>query len=489
MTSYSYALSRTKQFNNLILNNRVLRDKFVLGEYNFLQIYQALILNDFLFFYEKKAPDAYLLPGKRDLNVRTLMRRLFSAGVSIFGFLFLLLSRRRVLIASTDKISFSTYQCDFRMANLYRYLEKNQTKFLEFLHTIHDEKFNHFLLQRMRPVVYLESVDFIYKILSRLSFFKKDNLSLIESVDLGHFGDEAEFVKSLLKKYIIRIPQTKFRINFVSRLLKMTNIRVLIAPPDTRNYFELAQSCRLNKIKTYWFQSGALCKYDVGLLDCSGKKGNLIKPTKFFLLSQYWVDELLRLGSVFDRTDLAIGGDIKEIRSDTGSEGAPLSGEKRSKITILVSYETQAVKAEVRDYIEKFLKCPDTRVVFSIRPEKDITRQLTEYGLQNMPDNFFITSNLKGAMSDVDMVAGTQSTLLYDSISYLKPVIILKTEMDMLESMIANKLADILDIDDDDFCGRLRAAKETSLEILERRKARLYEGAVSLDKTLNEILP
>lgn len=488
MTSYSYAFSRTKQFNNLILNNRILRDKFVLGEYNFLQIYQALILNDFLFFYERKVPDTELMHGKKGPNIVTLIRRFLSVIASIWGYLFLILSRRRVLVASSDKISLDTYQCDFRMANLYRCLGEKQIKFLEFLHTIYDEKFNRFLLQRKRPVIYLESVDFICKIFSRLIFFKKDDMSLIESADLVSFGNESEFVKSLLKKYINRISQTKFRINFISKMLRMTNVRVLIAPPDTRNYFELVQSCELNGIKTYWLQSGALCKYDVGLLDCSGRKGKLIKPTKFFLSSQYWIDELLRLGSIFDGTDLAVGGDMKEDRTDTGNGVAPLSDKKHFGVTILVSYETQAIKSEVHDYIKKFLKCPDTRVVFSIRPGKDAAGQLKEYGLQDMPSNFSVTSDLKNAMVDVDVVVGTQSTLLYDLISFLKPVIVLKTEMDMLEGMIENKLADTLDINDSDFCEHLRVAKETDLEILVQRKARLYEGAVFLNKTLEEIL-
>ena len=78
--------------------------------------------------------------------------------------------------------------------------------------------------------------------------------------------------------------------------------------------------------------------------------------------------------------------------------------------------------------------------------------------------------------------------LMYEMVGYRKPVFILKTGMDMLEGMVQNGLADTLDIDDADFCQRLRKAKETSFEILAQRKKRLYEGAISLDETLNEIL-
>ncbi len=254
-----------------------------------------------------------------------------------------------------------------------------------------------------------------------------------------------------------------FFIQFWNKLLKLSSVKILICVPDARNYHELIQSCRLNKIKTYAFQSGALCKYDIGLLDCSGHGGSIIKPDKFFLFSRYWINELLRLGSIFDKKELEVGGDIKEDRFDA-NQNAPYP-KKHSGITVLVSYETQAPKAEVRKYIEKILNCPDMRIIFSVRPGRNIKDQLSEYGLENMPDNFSITSNLEEIINDIDVVVGTQSTLLYDMVGYLKPVIVLKTEMDMLDGMTINGLAELLDIDDINFCEHIRRIKETKFKI------------------------
>ncbi len=481
MTSYSYALSRLKKFNDLILNNRALRDKFVLGEYNFLQIYQALIFNDFKFLYEeKKSPDSYLL-SRSGINFKATLKRLASVLISVWGYAFLIFSRRRILVYASDKISHSKYKCDFRMVNLYRQLFFKKVKFVEALHTAYDESFFNYVFKRRRLALYLESADFFYKIWSKFSFKKHEES--IDTVDFSPFGEEAEFARLLLKKYTAMIAKTRFRIKFISKLLKLSGVKILICVPDTRNYHELVQGCRLNKIKTYAFQSGALCKYDVGLLDSSGRQGKIIKPDIFFLSSQYWIDEFLRLGTIFNKEELKVGGDIKEDRFDAG-QNAPRR-EKRAEITILVPYETQALKAEVKEYIQKILGCQNTRVLFSIRPGRDVDAQFAEYGLKDMPENFSATDDLNKIMDDIDLVAGTQSTLLYDLVGYLKPVIILKTEMDMFEGMVFNGLADELDISDNDFCERLRAAKETDLEILARRKSKLYDGAISLDKTLN----
>ena len=344
MTSYCYALERLKKFNDFILNNQILRDKFVLGNYNFLQIYQVLIFNDFKFLYdEEKSPDSYLL-SHNGFNFGAILKRLISVLVSILGYLYLILSRCRILVYASDKISDSEYQCDFRMANLYRQLFLKKYKFVEILHTAYDENFYNYIFRR-RPILYLESADFFYKLFKY--FIPKADRELVDALDLSIFGENAEFTRLLLRKYLATIDKTKFRIKFLSKLLKLTDVKILICVPDARNYHELAQSCRLNKIKTYAFQSGALCKYDVGLLDCSGHGENIIKPDKFFLSSQYWINELLRLDSIFDRTDLAVGGDIKEDRTDAGqSESRVHDG-----VTVLASYETQAPKAEVRKYI------------------------------------------------------------------------------------------------------------------------------------------
>ena len=105
-----------------------------------------------------------------------------------------------------------------------------------------------------------------------------------------------------------------------------------------------------------------------------------------------------------------------------------------------------------------------------------------------MPENFSAIDNIDGVIDSVDFIIGTQSTIMYDLVDYLKPIVILKTSMDMLDGMIENKLAESLGIDDNNFCEQLCNIKETEFEILAQRKKRLYEGAIPLSKTLEEIL-
>lgn len=485
MTNFSYALSRTKQFNEFVLNNNELSKIFVLGDYNFLQIYQQLIFIDFRLFYERKSAD-YLLPAKQADFLRSLAIRLLSVLYSIFSYAFLLFSRRKVLVYSTDKVHSSQFACDYRMVNLYGQLANRKIKFAEALHTAYDDQFLEYLFKRRHPAIYLESADVFYKVFWHLGFWNH-NASFVDSLDLSFFDHDAKFVRLLLKKYLGMISQTRFRINFLSRLLGLTGIKILFVVPDTRNYHEIVQACKLTKIKTFSFFSGELSKYDMGLIDCSGNKGNIIKPDIFFLPSQYWIDELLRLGSIFKKEELVIGGDIKEDRIVNGGESYS-DRKNREGVSILMNYETEAPKEEVIEYVRRFLKCPDTRVIFSIRPARDVETQQAQYRIKNMPENFSTTTKLGDAIDRIDIYAGTHSTLAYDLIGYYKPIVILKTSLDVAESMIANKLADVININETNFCERLREIKNTSQETLIERRQRLYEGAVPLKETLKNIL-
>jgi len=65
---------------------------------------------------------------------------------------------------------------------------------------------------------------------------------------------------------------------------------------------------------------------------------------------------------------------------------------------------------------------------------------------------------------------------------------VLKTSLDHGEGMVINGLADSLDINEPDFCGRLNQIKNLSADVLMERRRQIYEGAVPLALTLQKIL-
>lgn len=481
MSNFTYALSQLKKFNNFIINNPRLRDKFILGEYNFLQIYQERIFSGIVDFKDNKGSEVKKLSQCFPFRVR--FRQLLAILFSFFSYLFLIISRRKILIYFSDRLTCQTYKCDFRMENLYRLLSESKIKYFEIFQTTFRDDFIASLFGRRRPCIYLETVDILYKLLKHTGFLKSDNyLSTVMALNFDVFGDERNFFRRILIEYLNKISQTKFRISFLKFLFGKSAIKILIG--SARDYFELVAAAKLNNIKTYGFKSGSLSKYNVGWLDCSNKMGKIIKPNKVFVESNYWKKELLRLGTYFNKDEIGIGGNLK---IDPVIEKMPPQRQESEGITILMPFETLALKEEVSDYIKKFLTCPNVKVVFKLRADRNLSEQALEYGLKNIPDNLVLISDLK-EINNFDIAAGTYSTFLYEMMGKGKPVVVLKTSLDHGEGMVINGLVDSLDINEPDFCSRLNQIKNLSADVLMERRRRLYEGAVPLALTLQKIL-
>ena len=481
MSSARYALTELKKFNNFVIDNSRLRDIFVLNDYDFLHIYQALIFFDFKNFYENnKINTPPIARGVVNLNFPAAAKIIFAFMVSLLSFVFLILSRRQVLIYSGEKIN-SLYKGDFRASGLYRHLFENKIRFVEILHTTFGPDFYLNFFKRKRPVIYLESLDIFYKIARK---FKKlsDYDEMIGTINSDMLVDK-QFNRGLLVKYLCLINKSKLRIKILKRILSLSAAKIMIGSFSTRYTFELIEAGNLAKIKTFFFQAGALSKYDIGHTVNKSLKGKIIKPAKFFVESNYWKKELFRLGTYFNESEIEVGGNIKQ---DFTPEEAPLpQGENNKAINILIPYEIFAPKDEILEYIKRFLQCSGTKVIFKLRVDRNHEEQLAEYGLSGISGNFVFTTKTE---NDFDVAAGTYSTLLYEMIGKGKPVAILKTSLDYGEGMVINGLADELDINDSNFCEKLHKIKNTLSDVLMDRRRHLYEGSRLLSDVLRDIL-
>ncbi len=215
------------------------------------------------------------------------------------------------------------------------------------------------------------------------------------------------------------------------------------------------------------------------------KRLAVVKPEKFFVETNYWKKELLRLGTYFNENEIEVGGNLKK---DFEEEKSLFKTDNRKELRVLLSYEIYAPKNELARYIKKFFSCPGVKIIFSVRPDRDLNEQISEYGLEKGLENLTITKNLKEVENDIDIVAGTYSTLLYEMIGKRKPVVVLKTSLDHGEGMVINGLVDSLDINESNFCGRLNQIKNLNAEVLDERRKLLYSGSLPLSDVLNKLL-
>jgi hypothetical protein len=154
--------------------------------------------------------------------------------------------------------------------------------------------------------------------------------------------------------------------------------------------------------------------------------------------NSYWKKELLRLGTYYKEDELIVGGEKQLFKSPNPSfPGVDFTQKK----AILIPYETDAPKDEVKVFIDMFKKS-GFKVYFKIRSDISKEVQCQEYGLS--PGEVRVITDYNPIISEVALIVGVYSTFLYDLIGSDVPVAIFETSMDYGYGMVENGLAGIL---------------------------------------------
>jgi len=500
MNKLKQALFKTQQFNQIIKQNTFLYKRFVLGRYNFLQAFQSLIFIDFKKFLENQSFLERSKNKKKNLLILTkeILLKIFCLIFSFVSACCLLKAKRRILIYSSDNTK-NPYKGDFRLEAIYKFLIKNKLSFFEIFHTQLKKQFLLNIIKRKRKAFYLESIDFIYDVYKIFNSFKpeinKEITTLkkkIDQIEVKNINKkEIAFIKYLLLKYLLLIYKFEFKINVLGKMIRLIRPKYVLSLDDPRYYNELIIACQENNVKFYAFQHGHFTKYHVGWLDCgifNPKNNNIIKPNKLFVQGEYWKSQLLRLGTYFNGEEIEVysqsGGSIIGSKSNRDKNN-------RGQKNILILYETDAPKIEVLNYIKDIIKCPDLKVFFKIRPDKNKEEQIEEYKIKKLVqfNKILLCDNLRKIQGGIDLTIGTYSTLLYEMIRHNIPVAIIKTSIDYGEDMLINKLADAIDITNGNVCSQIRKIIKTPWYILNRRKILLLgnKSYKQLDYFLHQI--
>lgn len=479
---FKHSLEVLKKINSTRLDGEPLINSFFIGPYNIWHTFQARL---FVLIQEHdfEKEDAVLHASSRS-EMRWFLAGMTAVCTSAWAFLVLIVGRKKVLLYSVDK-AHSRFGSDTRLDHLYEALRRNNEPFMECFHTTLGRDFRHNIAKRKRLALYLESFDFIYELLTKLHLVRPSHGIARERLDLSDFKDEREraFAMALIEAFVCRVDTFKFQTALLSRLLRLTAVTHLVGIDDPRAYFELLLACKENAIKSFVFQHGSITKYHIGWLRAEGATGLVIKPDTLFVWSDFWKQELVRLGTYYAENEIAVSGSTLPIEGGQGEFVA------HKGISILIPYERAASKGEVKQYIEKFIAC-GAKVFFKARPGADHASQLREYSLENnnWGERFIAIDSLDNTLDKIDFIAGTYSTLLYDMVAHKKLVILMNTSSDYGEGLLANDLVESLDMQDN-VCDKLHSFLEVPRATLEERSKRLFEsGGKSMRETLDSLL-
>ena len=475
MSELPFALEILEKINKKIATDPMLRSIFIEREYDFLQLYQPLIFLDLRTYRTNK---------KKGDNARTasvakiLLVQLLIFTVSLVSFLWLMVSRKKVLIFSTDKAD-SSWGGDFRLQGIYKFLRQKGIPFGEIFYTGGGAVFSKNLFVRKRTAFYLQAPEMLYSFLLKIGIKRNPDTAKIEKADFSDFGEHSEEVRGILIRLAKRIPRSIFLIKTLRNILRLSGVKILFTIDSVRRYGELIAACKMSGITTYAFQHGQFSKYQVGWRAASDNRRNIIKPDILFVWSEYWKKELLSLGTYFTKEDLILSQNAKG-----GHLPKVIPAEEDGFIGVLVPFERTVPKKDIVPTIERIKDCPKVKIFFKTRPDLSKEEQLEAYSLT--AGSVTAVRDEKGIMNKIDVIVGAQSTFLYELIYYERPVLIMPSSLDILEGMIKNGLADMMG---DNVCKSISEAAVTMKGALIERKKMLFGTKInSVEEVVEDAL-
>ena len=348
---------------------------------------------------------------------------------TLMAFLKLLIRRPALLIYTPDRFS-PEQGCDFRFYPVYEYIRERGIHYIEIFHTLLGREFLENIAKRKRLALYLEC----------LPVFPAKSNNIGNDCDLSAIDPHNRKYFRYLLKMIDQSSQTSIkRIQILTRLLKFTKVKALLTIDDVRYTNELIVACRLNGIKAYGFQHGHYTKYHAGWINYDIPKALSVTFDKLFVWNEYWKRVLLAYSTQYDESNVEISGALRELEP-IRYQRKESKVERLSDLSILVPYETFAPKAEVGEYIDRFIE-QGIQVSFKVRPDLPPKSQLAQYRVEHTDKVRPVEYIDEDLLSKIDAVAGTYSTFLNEMLFYEKPVLLLETSLDLGYQLVDDDLA------------------------------------------------
>jgi hypothetical protein len=404
-------------------------------------------------------------------RIKRFLVSLLLIGVTLLASVWLILSRRKVLLFSVDKVSDKTSKSDFRIAPLYNALREEKVRFIECFHTSVGISFVKNLFTRGRLALYLEGIDALWYA-CRLFGHQAPTLTF---GSISGTEDEQQFIRYIIKKYVGVFPLLEFRISFFEKLLQHSAVRLVTGVDDARHYHALVEAAHRAGIPSMLLQHGGghFTPYHPGWLSNPVfGNGRYMRADTLVVWSDYWKDELLRLGSVYPEESLIVGGLPQTLQN-------PFLPKLPNTKVILIPYETDAPKNVVAEYLNACTHCLNTEVYFKLRPDVARSTQLAPYGSVQW-EKIHIETELKNIPAPT-LVLGVYSTFLYDMVRLGIPIALMKTDMVSGQGMVRNALANELSL------AKVCDAVLVDAEVLLKRTKRLQSDK-NLDQTLRGLL-
>ncbi|MEK7531798.1 MAG: hypothetical protein AAB545_02640 [Patescibacteria group bacterium] len=487
-----YALDLLKRINGITINEAPIYSffsKYYNGDaHSFWASQMFSLFGDIKAFSAEKNFEKFLSGEMKNTFLHFLKYTIALCTSFVISMLFLLKVKMRgyrVLVYSPDKLKKGTNK-DPRLFQIYPVFDEEKISYGEVIHTLLNREFLENLFKRKRLVFYLESLSLPFFFLRNRKKEEKYRNELLKA-SLAHFSkEELPFVHYILEKYLKRCLLSEFRIAFFSRMLREGGVKELLTIDDARYANELIVGARMSGVKVSMFQHSNF-DYFYGL-DALPPSLYAFHDT-FFMWNDYWLARIQELSPLFSfhKSRLKIGGRMYEYAPKIRGHTPAL----KEELTILIPYEVNVDKSEIREFLQKVLSCPGTKVLFKVRADMPLEKQANEYGIDSKGNDRrtqVLTTLSDEIYASVHLVLGVYSGLLDEMVERGIPVVLLKTSYPLMNDLSAGGMTGSLSIEENNMCEKLRSVVQVSQTELLSRRERFMKGTGDARSVVREIL-
>jgi len=366
-------------------------------------------------------------------------------------------------VNNPDLLFFRFNKIDFRSIEIRKILANMDLNYLELLppDRIKNVIFN---IIYLKPVYYFKN--------NNKSNFLKNNYSFKNMNDL-----KKTFFKKCIKNIEIEICGLIKEFKTHYRLFSKKNIKIFYGFDDCNEYvFPLIYACRANKIITIAHQHGAYVKAHEGYILDGFTQNDYTWFDKIIVWGEYWKNQLLDNSNVYNDKMFIIGSN--KLPQDYSRSGKIKRSDKMKNI--LIPYEFTSNTYKIGQYMIKLIEL-GYKIYFKPRPDENINAQIKSYCLpEHLSKKISIIKKInKEIMQDIDIIAGTMTTLIYELLPFNKIIWIFDIEYNHLQDLV-----------DQGYAYKIRFNELSDLNTKKFKETKIdkdyFFSSNSLEKILNE---
>ncbi|MBI2626199.1 MAG: hypothetical protein HYW69_01225 [Candidatus Nealsonbacteria bacterium] len=401
-----------------------------LKDFKEVHLYQPPNSELFRYFLEAHGCSCFIRKKKRFLPPFGLLLQLFLSFIFLF---WLKAARPKLLLETSDRFS-QLSDFDFRYEFIYRELREKKIHFAEFIRSL--EPWPVLLKhawRRKRPVIYssaiVDSMHFLAGLFGKRKF----------SAD---GGSEKRFWLSVSAHYLSNIRGTIWSIEAMKLIWQWIGAKSAIVPTACNRNFHEVLGCKLAGIKTTGIMHGASTKYYLisdFMPGFNGKK--MLSVDQYGLWSDWWKSYYIKNSNAYKPEQLYVSGPMRPLAKEIGEVRplqdwrgltSPISSPRSSPRVLFIS-EGLADPREVIHYLSALLGEKDLQFFIKFRPHKDafeIWLKDNQPGVYKKikEETKIFRKTMEEAVSQSDVVVGSHSTAVLESLLQLKPFVFFRTK-------------------------------------------------------------